>query len=47
MRAWFVAAGVTDGLLAFGVGPAGAAGDQLAVVADEHPAGDVPDVREV
>jgi signal transduction histidine kinase len=31
--AWFVAAGVADGLLAFGVGPAGAVGDQLAVVA--------------
>ena len=30
---WFVAAGVTDGLLALGVGPAGAVGDQLAVVA--------------
>ena len=31
-----VAAGVADGLLAFGVGPAGAVGDQLAVVADEQ-----------
>ena len=32
---WFVAAGVADGLLALGVGPAGAVGDQLAVVANE------------
>ena len=31
----FVAAGVADGLLALRVGPAGAVGDQLAVVADE------------
>ena len=38
-----MAAGVADGLLAFGVGPAGAVGDQLAVVADEQPADDVPD----
>ena len=36
-------AGVTDGLLALGIGPAGAVGDQLAVVADEQPADDVPD----
>jgi hypothetical protein len=32
-----VAAGVADGLLAFGVSPAGAVGDQLAVVADPVP----------
>jgi hypothetical protein len=38
----FVAAGVADGLLAFLVGPAGAVGDQLAVVADQQPADDVP-----
>ena len=38
-----VAAGFADGLLAFGVGPAGAIGDQLAVVADQQPANDVPD----
>ena len=38
-----MAAGVADGLLAFGVGPAGAVGDQLAVVADQQPADDVPD----
>ena len=38
-----VAAGVADGLLALGVGPAGAVGDQLVVVADEQPADDVPD----
>jgi hypothetical protein len=38
-----VAAGVADGLLAFVVGPAGAVGDQLPVVADEQPADDVPD----
>ena len=36
-----VAAGVADGPLAFGVGPAGAVGDQLAVVADEQPADDL------
>ena len=36
-----VAAGVADGLLAFGVGPAGAVGDQLAVVADEEAADDL------
>jgi hypothetical protein len=29
-----VAAGVADGPLAFGVGPAGAVGDHLAVIAD-------------
>ena len=40
---WFVAAGVADGLLAFGVRPAGAVGDQLAVVAHEQSADDVPD----
>ena len=34
--AWFVAAGVADGPLALGVGPAGAVGDQLAVVPDEQ-----------
>ena len=39
--AWFVAAGVADGLLALGVGPAGAVGDQLAVVADEESADDL------
>jgi hypothetical protein len=33
--AWFVAAGVADGLLAFWVGPAGSIGDQLVVVPDE------------
>ena len=38
-----VATGVADGLLALGVGPAGAVGDQLVVVADEQPADDVPD----
>ena len=37
-----VAAGVADGLLALGVGPAGAVGDQLAVVADEQAADDLP-----
>ena len=42
-----MAAGVADGLLAFGVGPAGAVGDQLAVVADEQPADDVPDGAEL
>ena len=36
----FVAAGVADGLLAFAVGPAGAVGDQLAVVAGEQLADD-------
>jgi hypothetical protein len=38
-----VAAGVADGLLALGVGPAGAVGDQLAVVAGEQSADDLPD----
>jgi hypothetical protein len=37
-----VAACVADGLLAFGVGPTGAVGDQLAVVADEQLADDLP-----
>ena len=37
----FVASGVADGPLALGVGPAGAVGDQLAVVADEQPADDL------
>ena len=36
-----MAAGVADGPLALGVGPAGAVGDQLAVVADEQPADDL------
>ena len=45
--AWFVAAGVADGLLALGVGPAGAVGDQLAVVADEQPADDLPECAEL
>ena len=40
--AGLVAAGVADGLLALGVGPAGAVGDQLAVVADEQVADDLP-----
>jgi hypothetical protein len=35
-----VAAGVADGLLALGVGPAGAVGDQLAIVPDQQPADD-------
>ena len=35
-----VAAGVADGLLAFGVGPAGAVGDHVAVVAGEQVADD-------
>ena len=35
-----VAAGVADGLLAVGVGPAGAVGDHLAVVAGEQVADD-------
>ena len=43
----FVATGVADGLLALGVGPAGAVGDQLAVVADEQPADDVSDRAEL
>jgi hypothetical protein len=34
-------ASVADGLLAFGVGPAGAVGDQLAVVAHERSADDL------
>ena len=38
-----VAAGVADGPLALGVGPAGAVGDHLAVVADEQAADDLPD----
>ena len=37
-----VATGVADRLLAFGVGPAGAVGDQLAVVADEQVADELP-----
>ena len=45
--AWFVAAGVADGLLALGVGPAGAVGDQLAVVADEEPADDLGERAEL
>jgi hypothetical protein len=36
-----MAAGVANGLLALGVGPAGAVGDQLAVVADEQVADDL------
>ena len=43
MLARLVAAGVADGLLALGVGPAGAVGDQLAVVADEQVADDLPE----
>ena len=39
----FMAAGVADGPLALGVGPARSVGDQLPVVADEQPADDVPD----
>ena len=39
--AGFVAAGVADGLLAFLVGPAGAVGDQLAVVVGEEVADDL------
>jgi hypothetical protein len=38
--AWFVAAGVADGLLALRVGPAGAVRDQVAVVAREQVADD-------
>ena len=38
-----MAAGVADRPLPLGVGPAGAVGDQLAVVADQQPADDVPD----
>ena len=38
-----VASGVAHGLLAFGVGPAGAVGDQLAVVADQQVADDLPE----
>ena len=38
-----VPAGVADRALAFGVGPAGAVGDQLAVVADEQLADDLPE----
>ena len=45
--AWFVAAGVADGLLAFGVSPAGAVGDQLAVMADEEPADDLGERAEL
>jgi hypothetical protein len=36
-----VAAGVADGLLALGVGPAGAVSDELAVMADKHVADDL------
>jgi hypothetical protein len=36
-----VTAGVADGSLALGVSPAGAVGDQFAVVADEQPADDL------
>ena len=43
----FVAAGVADGLLAFGVGPAGAVGDQLAVLADEESADDLGECAEL
>ena len=42
-----MAAGVADGLLAFGVGPAGAVGDQLAVVADEQAADDLRERAEL
>jgi hypothetical protein len=42
-----MAAGVADGLLALGVGPAGAVGDQFAVVADEQPADDLSERAEV
>jgi hypothetical protein len=45
--AWLVAAGVADGLLAFGVGPAGAVGDQLPVVADEESADDLGECAEL
>jgi hypothetical protein len=38
-----VAAGVADGLLALGVGPTGAVGDQLAVMAEEQVADDLPE----
>ena len=40
--AGLVAAGVADRLLALVVGPAGAVGDQVAVVADEQVADDLP-----
>ena len=43
----FVASGVADGLLALRVGPAGAVGDQLAVVADEEPADDLSESAEL
>ena len=39
--AGFAAAGVADELLALGVGPAGAVGDQFAVVAAQQPADDL------
>ena len=42
-----MAAGVADGLLAFGVGPAGAVGDQLAVLADEESADDLGECAEL
>ena len=37
----FAAAGVADGLLALGVGPAGAVGDQLRVLLAQQPADDL------
>ena len=43
----FVAAGVADGALAPGVGPAGAVGDQLAVVAAAQPADDLGERAEL
>jgi hypothetical protein len=42
-----VAAGVADRLLAFGVGPAGAVGEQLAVVPDEQSADDLGECAEL
>ena len=38
-------AGIPDGLLALGVGPAGAEGDQIAVVTDEQSADDLAGAR--
>jgi hypothetical protein len=38
-------AGIADGLLALGVGPAGAEGDQIAVVTDEQSADDLAGAR--
>jgi hypothetical protein len=42
-----VPAGVADWALAFGVGPAGAVGDQLSVVSHQEPADDLPERAEL